>query len=346
MSLLFCNISWMREYQGCDREPKDIPQRGGRWVEENGTAGECCNFLPDKNGKVYGYVETWNRNKGRDRQIDIKKLGANKSSMHVDGIDVIWIATHENRGRRVVGWYKNATVYRKRQKHSNNNYPTKQHEKDRVNSYIISATEENVYLISEDDRNLELDQGRRRRGWPGQNPLFYPDEHRNNNQELETFIQQLQKYINTKGKTTPHNVVKEGKRNGKLNREEVFAIEQVAIDKTCKFYEEQGYELSSVEVDNVGWDIEATKGKEKLLIEVKGHKGNVIQFELTPNEYKQLQNHTDKYRVCVVLNALSKPDLIVFLPKKEKGNWLLNEIGGNKKVRLNERIAAKAEQIS
>jgi len=99
------------------------------------------------------------------------------------------------------------------------------------------------------------------------------------------------------------------------------------------------------ETDKAGWDLEATNDEEVLLIEVKGHKGNVIQFELTPNEYTQLQENKDNYRICVVRNALTEPDLTVFSPKIKKGCWFLSEIDGNENIRLDEKVAAKAVQI-
>ena len=193
MPLLFCNICWMREYKGHHRMngPEDQPQRGGRWVLEHGTAHECCNFLPGESGIVYGHVETWRGDDdGYDTQIRIENLGANSDDPFVDDVDVIWTATHENGGRRVVGWYRNARVFRQRQHH--NDYPTEQHERDKVNSYRIRASQENVHLITENRRNLRLGTGR---GWPGHSPLFYPSEH-NDNEELSIFLQRLKNLIN------------------------------------------------------------------------------------------------------------------------------------------------------
>jgi hypothetical protein len=163
MPLIFCNISWMSEYQGHRRvdHPEDHPQRGGSWVLEHGTAHECCNFLPDDKGVVYGYVETWRGRgdeEGYDTQIKIENLGANIEDPFIDNIDVVWIATHENGGRRVVGWYKDARVYRHRQTHDY--YPTHQHQRDDVDNYRITAKQENVTLIAENDRELRLGTGK------------------------------------------------------------------------------------------------------------------------------------------------------------------------------------------
>jgi hypothetical protein len=188
------------------------------------------------------------------------------------------------------------------------------------------------------DRTFQVPRGK---GFPGQSNVWYEND---KNEEVVKFKRKLRKYINS-GKIVRDNRYKKGKRGGKPNKKEILAIERAAVENVCEFYEKQGYELSSVEADNVGWDLEATNGEEVLLIEVKGHKGNVIQFELTPNEYTQLQEQKDKYRVCVVRNALTEPDLTVFFPRKKRGCWFLAEIDGDEKVRLDEKVAAKAVQI-
>ncbi|WP_240992156.1 protein NO VEIN domain-containing protein [endosymbiont of Riftia pachyptila] len=136
------------------------------------------------------------------------------------------------------------------------------------------------------------------------------------NSKVIEFKKQLIKLINHEI-ATRDKINKKEKRGGKPNKKEILAIERSAVEKTWEFYENKGYELMSVETDNVGWDLVAVKEKETLLIEVKGHKGNVIQFELTPNEYTQLKEQKNNYRVCVVRNALTSPDLMEFVPKKK-----------------------------
>ncbi len=197
MIILFCNISWMREYKGNDRIDgvEDHPKRGGKWVVETGKAHECCNFLSDKNRIVYGHVETWRGDEnGMNTKIKIETLGADKDAPFIDGITVVWIATHENGGRRVIGWYKNAKVYRARQQFDN--FPTSQHRKDDVSSYRITARYKDIFLIHEDKRELILDPKKKKKGWPGENSIFYPSKHKNN-EELMSFIEILKKEINS-----------------------------------------------------------------------------------------------------------------------------------------------------
>ncbi|WP_410723360.1 protein NO VEIN domain-containing protein, partial [Burkholderia sp. SIMBA_042] len=65
--------------------------------------------------------------------------------------------------------------------------------------------------------------------------------------------------------------------------------------------------VSSVEEDNVGWDLTVTGGDVTLKVEVKGLSGHELCVELTPNEYKQMVSpeHRAMYAVYVVTGALS-----------------------------------------
>ena len=173
---------------------KDEPQRGGEYVEEHGEAHETCNFLPDKNGTVYGHVETWKGNEnGRDTNININNLGANKEDYYVDNIDIIWTATHKLGGKRIVGWYMDARVYRSRQQHGE--YPTNQHKRDSISSFRIVSKKENIYLIPEGNRNIKLDKNKVKKGWSGQNSVFYPSNHKDNEElmDLLNYINKLMK---------------------------------------------------------------------------------------------------------------------------------------------------------
>lgn len=51
--LLFCNIGWMREYQGQTATDKIIG--GGRYVQIEKRGHEVCNFVVAR-GRMFGYV--------------------------------------------------------------------------------------------------------------------------------------------------------------------------------------------------------------------------------------------------------------------------------------------------
>jgi len=97
--VLFCRIGWMPEYCGLDEA---ISGAGaGREIQHE---WESYNFKAYR-GHVYGYVAA------PSRSIDIGRLGGSGDS--VSGVLVVWVSLHPTAGRqRIVGWYRNATVYR------------------------------------------------------------------------------------------------------------------------------------------------------------------------------------------------------------------------------------------
>ena len=99
-------------------------------------------------------------------------------------------------------------------------------------------------------------------------------------------------------------------------------VERAAIELVTAYFEAMGYVVSSVEKDNVGWDLEASENGIILLLEVKGLSGSEAVAELTPNEYKQMSgNRKSDYRLCIVTSALNKPSLSVFSLNHVSGKW-------------------------
>lgn len=162
--MLFCNIGWMSRYEGLV-EPDTIVG-GGKWVDRHKTGLEVCNFLACPDGNVYGHVETVRGSK--ERQIRIEAIGG--SGDYVDGVDVVWTATDRDKGgRRVIGFYRQARVYRRRQKFAKP--PTQQHARDRIVTFRIVALAKNAIRLDLEDRTLVMGRGR---GWMGQTPWWVP----------------------------------------------------------------------------------------------------------------------------------------------------------------------------
>lgn len=116
--VLFCNISYMKEYKGIT--DNDVPINGGKFVDENANAWEKYNFMPLFEGMTKGFVEPGFTkggydNGGRQRQIHIEKIDPNyKNENTIPDVTVIMCSKSPIVGKTVVvGWYDNATVYRK-----------------------------------------------------------------------------------------------------------------------------------------------------------------------------------------------------------------------------------------
>ncbi|WP_136646470.1 hypothetical protein [Tabrizicola sp. YIM 78059] len=182
----------MNRYEGLVGKPDKIVG-GGKWVTENESGHEVCNFLPCPDGFVYGHVETVHGE--NDRQIRLERLGGTGNSL--DGIDVIWTATHpDERGRRVVGWYRNATVFRERQDFEA--FPSKQHKRDDIRNYRIRALASDAHRLDLEDRSLAMGRGK---GWMGHTPWWSPDD--SSPQEVQLFLQHTRALIESAATADP-----------------------------------------------------------------------------------------------------------------------------------------------
>jgi len=163
--IVYFNICWMKEYRGIT--DSDKPQRGGKFIPEHGYGSEIYNFQPFED-RLYGFVEPGY--KPQPRCIDIKKLGASKTASSVSGILVVWVARDPMRPRTVVvGWYKDATVYRERRAArigSTRMLPSGTQAK-----YFVLAEEQNCELVPAHKRNHEIPRGGK--GELGETNIWY-----------------------------------------------------------------------------------------------------------------------------------------------------------------------------
>lgn len=144
MKILFCNIAWMKYYQGVTDE--DIPRNGGKYVKENQFGNEVYNFL-DYNHKCYGYVMPLGN-------LNLEKHYPEISSREsqVDGFTIIWCATNDTGGTRIVGWYKNATVFREMQ------YIPSFTDEDSSLNFNFVANAADCYLLPEEQRTFKIER--------------------------------------------------------------------------------------------------------------------------------------------------------------------------------------------
>lgn len=335
--LLVLRIGWMegkRAYQGYQGE--GAIQRGGKFVEEHGVGMEMWNFR-EEGGRFYGYAKIKNLAGVNLYRVVPDREWKIDDELH--NVDIVFISSSgQGSGQVVVGWYKNATVFHK--KYRDRRGSQRRGDWDKI-MYLCKVPAKDGTLLDAPDRTFVVPMASEKNpGFIGRSHVWYADSER---KKVVDFKKKLRKYISGDVQVQRSNHAG-GKRGGKPDEQTIIDVEQAAIKRATQFYKRRGYKVESVEADYVGWDLEATKGREKLLIEVKGHKGNVIQFELTPNEYEQLQERRENYVVCVVRNALTKPEPRSFRPKKRGDKWFLHEVDGNEEIRLDEKVAARAMQ--
>ncbi|WP_315136731.1 protein NO VEIN domain-containing protein [Achromobacter marplatensis] len=320
--LIVCNVGWMTRYQGLTGQPDNIVG-GGKWVVRNKRGHESCNFLPTPSGEVFGHFET---SKAKiDRAVNIKNLGAAIGADRIDNADVVWVATNPNgEGRRVIGYYRDATVYRQRQRHGQ--FPTNQHKHDEVGSYVVSAKAANVRCLALEERAISLG---RPPGWIGQTNWWFPE--RSEHPDVPAFISDVRALLANHGTLADNVSGGQARRQLPTDPHRNALVEESAITMVAKHY--AGYEVHSVEKDNVGWDLEIyEKGgptrriEPTYRIEVKGLSGPRAVVGVTPNEYRCIKEHMagrfPTYRIAIVTLALTNPTLLIILYDHARKVWV------------------------
>lgn len=306
MPVLFCNIAWMDRYSGLSLT--DIPKGGGRYVIQNGLAGEVCNFTPADDDKVYGHFETI---KGDlDREVRLERLGVDKSAAHVDGIDVVWTAPYEGSGsRHVIGWYRNARVFRRRQEVEPASLSAT-HSRDGIGSYRVVARAEDAILLPPASRSLGYKRGK---GWGGQASWWYIDPP--TNPEVARFLRRVNAlmdgYSDEGGgdASSGYGTRNSGSAAKQAYRKYVGGYEaiihprhNVLQQQAIRWFAAQG----AVEIvsDRAGVDFQFRDGGGAVLVEVKPTEPGTARFAIRTAlgqlfDYRQRERHQGRLLIVV-----------------------------------------------
>lgn len=277
--VLFLHVGWAREYKGAKNDP---PQGSFGFIAAGtGTAGETVNFKSFR-GTCFGYAP--------QSSINLSKLGLKQDADYLDGVLVVFTATApDGSGRFIVGWYRSARVYAERQ--------DTRPDRDRPD-FFARADAANCILVAADERVFFVPS--MRKGWPGVSSAYYASENlsRKDMAVLLAYIDGAQ----SSGFATP-KIVAGPKSGGSRNQdaESRNRIEVAAVDTVRAHYEARGFEVESVESENLGYDLHVDRGARRFLVEVKG-RGTEGDVELTPREYSAMTNRRTRisYRLAIV----------------------------------------------
>lgn len=157
----------MPEYSGKPGEP--IFSTHG-YVIENEIGHERWNYKPEGE-RIRGYVPI--RGKATENapgEIAIEKLGASRHDESIDDVTIVWFANDPDNSKQayIIGWYRNATVYREAQ--------FRRHREFRMECAVDDAT-----LLAPSARTFAIPHVRSIRGRElgygyGQSSLWYADK--------------------------------------------------------------------------------------------------------------------------------------------------------------------------
>lgn len=88
-------------------------------------------------------------------------------------------------------------------------------------------------------------------------------------------------------------------------------VERGAVDHVTADFTARGYQVTSVESENLGYDLVARRGKEEQHLEVKGTSGKTARFFLSRNE-RGCGAQDGAWRLALVTDALNTPTMEVY----------------------------------
>jgi hypothetical protein len=320
--IIYFNIGWMKHYAGAS--PDDPTIGGHGWLVDHKHGLECFNYLPTKAGSVEGY-----RPPGARDKVNIGRLGAKPSDDTIDGVLVVWLAREPGSGKTlVVGWYRDATVYREARS-------GQFHLKDMDSEYSVTALKEDAVLVPVGARSFQVPSSRTTPGEGfGQKPTWYGTPAMNDRVWAYVNGWNLAKNQAAKAKHPPRNTDPELRRK----------VEKAAVRHAWNYYEAKYGKgcVESVEPYGRGWDLEVRSGEVEWLVEVKGLLNSSLTCELTPNEYEKMHSadYRTRYVVYVVNNALAEepevPVPSVFTWKDDK-RWQTED---GRELQITEKVGA------
>lgn len=175
-AILYCRIGWMDSYCGTSN---DKLVNGGAYNKDN-VGYEIYNFLPSDN-TYYGFVEA-----GINKGIRIENLGTDKNAEFLDDILVVWYAKSDtSAGQRVVGWYRNARVYRSLQIIPENDMDVRSDKQ----FHFYNIVSDEATLVPSSDRHFLISGSGQSNIWYGndemnENVRSYIDSYDNGNDNL------------------------------------------------------------------------------------------------------------------------------------------------------------------
>ena len=186
MKIIFCNIVSMKKYQGITDD--DIPKYCGEYISEEASGADIFNFS-EYNGKCYGYV----MNEGDlilPDHLAKDFAGEHGQQDTTPGVLVVWCAFKDKNTARIVGWYKNAVLYRHEQYRPSFTNP--EYELD----YFFEADAKDCLLLPVNQRTYKLERASKAgkgRGF-GRTDIWFADSPYAVNELIPEVVQYIESY--------------------------------------------------------------------------------------------------------------------------------------------------------
>lgn len=287
--VVFARIGWMKWYRGPQAD--DEKPIGGGSYNEKEIGIEAYNFLP-LSGHMLGYFQPVMRT----NLVALERIEAGFTGESLNGVLVIFVALDkEHGGQRIIGWFRDATVYRHEQ--------TSDAKERNFFSYFLKTQDKNAVLIPETRRAHTIPAGK---GAFGQANVCYALDSSGHQQKDAGWIDEALKYI---ASYDLENTAQEPDSEVDPDIEEILGstIERAAgfqsnprIRRAIEEYAMRWAETRLTDLlGQKPTDTHKTKSYDflcdlsgaDLYVEVKGTQDNGDSIALTPKEVEHAQKH-------------------------------------------------------
>lgn len=279
-NILLARIGWMKFYAG-SQKGDERPIGGGEYNEEN-VGGEVVNFK-NINGHVYASFVCG------PNGLKLERINPDCKTDQLKNATLVFCARKPpgyGQGQVVIGWYKNATLYRNFQKIGNR-------------SWIAAKCEtKNAVLLPTYNRNCMVPSGE---GSIGQKNISYLYNHTGKFIRKRWFKSVSEFIHNYDGPNILHDPDEElqSSENFELNYELVKSssqgfsidpksrkyVELHAMNSAIRYYKNKGFIVKNISSTS-SCDLMCDKGKKRIYVEVKGSQLGISKIILTKNEVR------------------------------------------------------------
>lgn len=292
--LLFARVGWMKWYRG--PQPDDEKPVGGGSYNKESLGHEAFNFRP-LGGYMLGYFQPRLR-ADYASSIALERIVSDSGGRtELGGVLAVFVATDpKGGGQRVVGWFRDATVYRHER--------TSNDRRRNSFSYYLKTPAASAVLVPEEKRWFTIPQGK---GAFGQANVCYPLDIAGKPKQarwMEDAVEYIDSYAlenvahdpeseadsdieRTLGSTIER--VAGFQSNPQIRR----AIEEYAMRWAERRLTDMGYRPTDTH-KNKPYDFVCKVKGADLYIEVKGTQDDGRSVSLSPNEVQHARDHRNR----------------------------------------------------
>lgn len=288
--VVFGRIGWMLAYDG-PREGDERPIGGGGYNQSD-IGHEAYNFRAT-GGRLYGYFQPNMRSEALSLER-IDPLAADKSN--IGEVLVVFVATEpEGAGLVIVGWYRDAQVWRERVRPSPG--------KPKAYGHFCSALAKDCVLLPPGKRRHRIPS--QVKGAFGRSNVCYvleADGRQKPGEWIEEALDYIDDYAGPNVLTAPEAAIEDdveaaaedalagaGGQGFARTAAERKAIEAHSMERAIRHFRKENYQVEDVSKTR-SYDLECRKGSQILHVEVKGTTTAGEQIVLTANEVRHAQN--------------------------------------------------------